>query len=165
MEERKGKERKIETYLPRRKLLKQNHLSTLMHLFPPLYAFAHQLPRGQPSLRGVIHSFPKLFSRQFTRDEKFLVEDLVVRGLVPSGVQGGDAGGEIRFGAVEGDAGESGDPVIDAVEGFDEILIDFGIESFNGGMIEREIQQGGENGGAKVSVVGERRRGSGETYL
>lgn len=94
-----------------------------------------------------------------------MVENLVVRRLVPTGVQRGDAGREIRFGAVEGYTGESGDTVIDAVEGFDEILIDFGIESFNGGMIEREIQQGGENGGAKVSVVGERRRGSGETYL
>lgn len=75
------------------------------------------------------------------------IQNLVVRRLVPSGVQSSDPGAEIRPRLVPRSLGrdELGDSVVDSVDSLDEVLVELEVKLGDGGIRDGEGEDLGEN--------------------
>ena len=82
------------------------------------------------------------------RDPTTHIQNLIVRNLVPSGVQSSDPSAQIGPGLVPGRLrrDELSDSVVDSVDGLDEVLVELDVELGDGGIRGGEGEDLGEDG-------------------
>jgi hypothetical protein len=141
------------THLPGDELFEQEDLSRgVGALLARLDKLLYQLARGQPASRIEVQLFHELPAGKGRGDVELLVKDGIGGGFVPLRVEAAHAGREIGTVAVLGldVLGVLGYPVVDGVNGFDEVAVEEGVDIGNVGVLVGDAEFLGDDFVAKV---------------
>ena len=137
--------RERETDLPRRERREDDDLSRGIDRFSRFYSSENSLPRRQPALCNVINSLQELLPRQRTRSLELGVQNGIVAVFVPSRVEPSNPRGQVRSIAIERLTLVGGDSVVNPVERFDKVGVDFWVELFDRWVRDGEREDGCED--------------------